>query len=201
MDYIIVGMVVFQCGILLFVLFEGNVLVLVFSFFLQNICFGDILKNFGYQNYFVQGVNLCFVGKDVFLKLYGFDNLYGVEELKMVVVDLFYCNDWGFYDDMVFDEVWKKFEVFFCLGQCFLLFMLMVDIYYLDGFILCICNCKCYDYDGKFNQFFSVVSCSQENIVEFINKIKVLLWFKDIVIVVFFDYLVMNNMVWKYLNK
>lgn len=35
----------------------------------------------------------------------------------------------------------------------------------------------------------------------FINKIKVLLWFKDIVIVVFFDYLVMNNMVWKYFNK
>lgn len=116
-DYMIVGMVVFQCGILLFVFFEGNVFVFVFSFFLQNICLGDILKNLGYQNYFVQGVNLCFVGKDVFLKLYGFDYLYGLEELKSVVVDLYYCNDWGFYDDIVFDEVWKKFEEFFCLGQ------------------------------------------------------------------------------------
>lgn len=200
-DYIIVGMVVLQCGILLFVLFEGNVLVLVFSFFLQNICFGDILKNFGYENYFVQGVNLCFVGKDVFFKFYGFDYLYGVEELKIMVVDFIYCNDWGFYDDIVFDEIWKKFEELLQFGKCFLFFVLMVDIYYFDGFILCICECKCYDVDGKKNFFFSVVSCSQEYIVVLIEKIKVLFYFKNMVIVVFFDYLVMKNSVWDYFNK
>lgn len=57
-----------------------------------------------------------FVGKDVFLKSYGFDYLYGLEELKSVVVDSYYRNDWGFYDDIVFDEAWKKFEEFFRLG-------------------------------------------------------------------------------------
>ncbi|MEA7614601.1 hypothetical protein ONO57_25735, partial [Salmonella enterica subsp. enterica serovar Anatum] len=41
------------------------------SFFPQNICLGDILKNSGYQNYFVQGANLRFAGKDVFLKSHG----------------------------------------------------------------------------------------------------------------------------------
>ena len=51
--------------------FEGNCLS---SFFPQNICLGDILKNSGYQNYFVQGANLRFAGKDVFLKSHGFDD-------------------------------------------------------------------------------------------------------------------------------
>ncbi|MDI5419184.1 hypothetical protein MJI12_26655, partial [Salmonella enterica subsp. enterica serovar Kentucky] len=41
----------------LFAPFEGNASASVSSFFPQNICLGDILKNSGYQNYFVQGAN------------------------------------------------------------------------------------------------------------------------------------------------
>lgn len=74
--------------------FEGNASASVSSFFPQNICLGDILKNSGYQNYFVQGANLRFAGKDVFLKSHGFDHLYGSEELKSVVADPHYRNDW-----------------------------------------------------------------------------------------------------------
>lgn len=85
-DYTIAGMVASQCGIPLFAPFEGNASASVSSFFPQNICLGDILKNSGYQNYFVQGANLRFAGKDVFLKSHGFDHLYGSEELKSVVL-------------------------------------------------------------------------------------------------------------------
>ncbi|STL26367.1 Phosphoglycerol transferase I [Escherichia coli] len=60
---------------------------------------------------------------------------------------------------------------------------------------------KKYDFDGKPNQSFSAVSCSQENIATFINKIKASPWFKDTVIVVSSDHLAMNNTAWKYLNK
>ncbi len=97
--------------------FEGNASASVSSFFPQNICLGDILKNSGYQNYFVQGANLRFAGKDVFLKSHGFDHLYGSEELKSVVADPHYRNDWGFYDDTVLDEAWKKFEELSRSGQ------------------------------------------------------------------------------------
>ncbi|MCU8669993.1 phosphoglycerol transferase I, partial [Klebsiella pneumoniae] len=79
-DYTIAGMVASQCGIPLFAPFEGNASASVSSFFPQNICLGDILKNSGYENYFVQGANLRFAGKDVFLKSHGFDHLYGAEE-------------------------------------------------------------------------------------------------------------------------
>ncbi|ECX7559853.1 phosphatidylglycerol--membrane-oligosaccharide glycerophosphotransferase [Salmonella enterica] len=200
-DYTIAGMVASQCGIPLFAPFEGNASASVSSFFPQNICLGDILKNSGYQNYFVQGANLRFAGKDVFLKSHGFDHLYGAEELKTVVADPSYRNDWGFYDDTVLDEAWKKFEALSRSGQRFSLFTLTVDTHHPDGFISRTCNRKRYDYDGKPNQSFSAVSCSQENIAEFINKIKASPWFKDTVIVVSSDHLAMNNTAWKYLNK
>ena len=200
-DYTIAGMVASQCGIPLFAPFEGNASASVSSFFPQNICLGDILKNSGYENYFLQGANLRFAGKDVFLKSHGFDHLYGAEELKSTVADPGYRNDWGFYDDTVLDETWKKFEALSRSGKRFSLFALTVDTHHPDGFISRTCQRKSYSYEGKPNQSFSAVSCSQEHIAAFIDKIKASPWFKDTVIVVSSDHLAMNNTAWKYLNK
>lgn len=90
----------------------------------------------------MQGANLRFAGKDVFLKSHGFDHLYGSEELKSVVADPHYRNDWGFYDDTVLDEAWKKFEELSRSGQRFSLFTLTVDTHHPDGFISRTCNRK-----------------------------------------------------------
>lgn len=200
-DYTIAGMVASQCGIPLFAPFEGNASASLSSFFPQNICLGDILKNSGYQNYFVQGANLRFAGKDVFLKSHGFDHLYGAEELKATIADPAYKNDWGYYDDTVLDEAWKKFEALSREGKRFSLFTLTVDTHHPDGFISRSCNRKRYDINGKANQSFSAVACSQENIAEFINKIKASPWFKDTIIVVSSDHLAMKNTAWDELNK
>ncbi|MGL5968591.1 MAG: phosphatidylglycerol--membrane-oligosaccharide glycerophosphotransferase [Kluyvera sp.] len=200
-DYTIAGMVASQCGIPLFAPFEGNASASLSSFFPQNICLGDILKNSGYQNYFVQGANLRFAGKDVFLKSHGFDHLYGAEELKGTVADPAYKNDWGYYDDTVLDEAWKKFETLSREGKRFSLFTLTVDTHHPDGFISRSCNRKRYDINGKANQSFSAVACSQESIAEFINKIKASPWFKNTIIVVSSDHLAMKNTAWDELNK
>ena len=200
-DYTIAGMVASQCGIPLFAPFEGNASASLSSFFPQNICLGDILKNSGYENYFVQGANLRFAGKDVFLKSHGFDYLYGAEELKTTVADPNYKNDWGYYDDTVLDEAWKKFESLSREGKRFSLFTLTVDTHHPDGFISRTCNRKKYEIGGKANQSFSAVTCSQENIAEFINKIKVSPYFKNTIIVVSSDHLAVKNTAWDYLNK
>ena len=192
-DYTIAGMVASQCGIPLFAPFEGNASASLSSFFPQNICLGDILKNSGYENYFVQGANLRFAGKDVFLKSHGFDNLYGSEELKATVDDPNYRNDW--------DEAWKKFETLSKEGKRFSLFTLTVDTHHPDGFISRSCSRKRYEIGGKANQSFSAVSCSQQNIAEFINRIKASPYFKNTVIVVSSDHLAMKNTAWDYLNK
>ena len=200
-DYTIAGMVASQCGIPLFAPFEGNASASMSSFFPQNICLGDILKNSGYENYFMQGANLRFAGKDVFLKSHGFDHLYGAEELKSVVEDPAYRNDWGFYDDTVLDQVWKKYEALSSAGKRFSLFALTVDTHHPDGFVSRTCQRKSYAFDGKPNQSFSAVSCSQEHIAALINKIKASPYFKNTVIVVSSDHLAMNNTAYKYLSK
>ncbi|PSS48732.1 phosphatidylglycerol--membrane-oligosaccharide glycerophosphotransferase [Enterobacter sp. FS01] len=200
-DYTIAGMVASQCGIPLFAPFEGNASASVSSFFPQNICLGDILKNSGYENYFMQGANLRFAGKDVFLQSHGFDHLYGAEELKTTVADPTYRNDWGFYDDTVLDETWKKFEELSQSGKRFSLFALTVDTHHPDGFISRTCQRKSYAIDGKPNQSFSAVGCSQEHIAALIEKIKASPYFKNTVIVVSSDHLAMKNSAWEALNK
>lgn len=200
-DYTIAGMVASQCGIPLFAPFEGNASASMSSFFPQNLCLGDILKNSGYENHFVQGANLRFAGKDVFLKSHGFDHLVGAEELKSQVADPTYRNDWGFYDDTVLDEVWKKYEALSKSGKRFSLFTLTVDTHHPDGFISRACERKRYEIEGKLNQSFSAVTCSQQNIAALIQKIQASPWYKNTVIVVSSDHLAMNNTAWKYLNK
>ena len=200
-DYTIAGMVASQCGIPLFAPFEGNASASMSSFFPQNLCLGDILKNSGYENHFVQGANLRFAGKDVVLKSHGFDYLTGAEELKTHVADPAYRNDWGFYDDTVLDEVWKKYEELSKSGKRFSLFALTVDTHHPDGFISRTCDRKRYEMDGKLNQSFSAVTCSQQHIAALIQKIQASPWYKDTVIVVSSDHLAMNNTAWKYLSK
>lgn len=142
-----------------------------------------------------------FAGKDVFLKSHGFDQLYGETELKHSVADPSYRNDWGFYDDTVLDEVWKKYQELASQGKRFSLFALTVDTHHPDGFISRICQRNSYSMDGKVNQSFSAVACSQEHIAALIERIKTSPWFKDTVIVVSSDHLAMNNTAYAWLTK
>ncbi len=68
------------------------------------------------------------------------------------------------------------------------LFALTVDTHHPDGFISRTCARKSYSYDGKPNQSFSAVTCSQQHIAALINKIKASPWFKNTVIVVSSDH-------------
>ncbi|GLR08507.1 phosphatidylglycerol--membrane-oligosaccharide glycerophosphotransferase [Mixta theicola] len=199
-EYTIAGMVASQCGIPLFAPFEGNASAALSSFFPQNVCLGDILKNSGYQTWFMQGADLRFAGKDTFLKSHGIDHLYGLQELKDRVADPSYRNNWGFYDDTVMDEVWQKFEQLSQQKQPFALFTLTVDTHHPDGFISRSCQHKSYSYEGKPNQSLSAVACSQEHVARLIERILASPWAKNTLIVVSSDHLAMNNTAWEYLN-
>ncbi|MCE0825102.1 phosphatidylglycerol--membrane-oligosaccharide glycerophosphotransferase [Buttiauxella sp. A2-C2_NF] len=200
-DYTIAGMVASQCGIPLFAPFEGNSSASMSSFFPKNICLGDILKASGYENYFMQGADLRFAGKDIFLQSHGFDHMYGAQELKSMVADPAYRNNWGFYDDTVLDEVFEKYLELSKANKRFSLFTLTVDTHHPDGFISKTCKRRSYSFEGKENQSFSAVACSQEHIAALIEKIKASPYFKNTVIVVSSDHLAMNNTAYKYLNQ
>lgn len=202
-EYTIAGMVASQCGIPLFAPFNGNASASLSSFYPENICLGDILKASGYENYFMQGADLRFAGKDLFLKSHGFDsnNLYGLQELEKMVDDPKYRNNWGYYDDTVLDEVFQKFTELSQQQKRFALFTLTVDTHHPDGFISRSCSRKSYSIEGKPNQSFSAVTCSQQHIAYLIERIKASPYFKNTVIVVSNDHLAMNNTAYKYLTK
>lgn len=183
--------------------FDGNASASLSSFYPQNICLGDILKNSGYENWFIQGADLRFAGKDTFLLSHGFApaHMYGSEELKSRVADPGYRNNWGFYDDTVMDEVFEKYEELSRQQKRFALFTLTVDTHHPDGFISRSCQRKSYSYDGKPNQSFSAVACSQEHVARLIARIKASPWFKNTIIVVSSDHLAMNNTAHQYLIK
>ena len=202
-DYTIAGMVASQCGIPLFAPFDGNASAALSSFYPQNVCLGDILKNSGYENWFIQGADLRFAGKDIFLKSHGFDaaNMVGSQELKDRVADPAYRNNWGYYDDTVMDEVFEKYEALSRQQKRFALFALTVDTHHPDGFVSRSCQRKSYSYEGKPNQSFSAVACSQEHVARLIARIKASPYFKNTVIVVTSDHLAMNNTAHQYLIK
>mgnify|MGYP001942070405 CR=1 FL=1 len=202
-EYTIAGMVASQCGIPLFAPFNGNASASLSSFYPENICLGDILQSVGYDNYFIQGADLRFAGKDLFLTSHGFprQNMTGMQELEQRVADPKYRNNWGYYDDTVLDEVWQTFNQLSKRKKPFALFALTVDTHHPDGFISRSCQRRSYSMEGKANQSFSAVSCSQEHIARLIEKIKASPYFHNTVIVVSSDHLAMNNTAYKYLTK
>ncbi|MGB9095576.1 phosphatidylglycerol--membrane-oligosaccharide glycerophosphotransferase [Erwinia sp.] len=200
-EYTIAGMVASQCGIPLFAPFDGNASSSLSTFYPQNVCLGDILKSSGYQNYFYQGASLSFAGKDLFLSSHGFDHLYGYNELKSVVKDPNYRNDWGWYDDTLLDVVFDKYLELAKQNRPFSLFALTVDTHHPDGFISRSCQRKDYPFEGKPNKSFAAVACSQEHIARLIQRIQATPYFKNTIIVVSSDHLAMNNTAFKYLNQ
>jgi len=200
-EYTIAGMVASQCGIPLFAPFDGNASSSLSTFYPQNVCLGDILKSSGYQNYFYQGASLSFAGKDLFLSSHGFDHLYGYNELKSVVKDPNYRNDWGWYDDTLLDVVFDKYLELAKQNRPFSLFALTVDTHHPDGFISRSCQRKDYPFEGKPNKSFAAVACSQEHIARLIQRIQATPYFKNTIIVVSSDHLAMNNTAYKYLNQ
>ncbi|KQN64451.1 phosphatidylglycerol--membrane-oligosaccharide glycerophosphotransferase [Erwinia sp. E602] len=200
-EYTIAGMVASQCGIPLFAPFDGNASSSLSTFYPQNVCLGDILKAAGYQNWFYQGASLSFAGKDLFLSSHGFDHLYGFNELKSVVKDPKYRNDWGWYDDTVLDLVFDKYLELAKTNQPFSLFTLTVDTHHPDGFISRSCQRRSYPFEGKENKSFAAVACGQEHIARLIERIRATPYFKNTIIVVSSDHLAMNNTAFKYLNQ
>ncbi|PIJ50133.1 phosphoglycerol transferase I [Erwinia sp. OLTSP20] len=200
-NYTIAGMVASQCGIPLFAPFDGNASSALSTFYPRNICLGDILKAAGYQNYFLQGASLRFARKDTFLSSHGFQHLYGFDELKPLVKDPDYRNDWGWYDDTLLELVYDKYVELSATDKPFALFALTVDTHHPDGFISRSCSRRSYDFAGKPNKSFAAVSCSQQHIAALIDKIKRTPGFKNTIIVVSSDHLAMNNTAYKYLNQ
>lgn len=66
-------------------------------------CLGDLLSEQGYELSYLGGASTAFAGKGLFYKGHGFDTVLGREDLQPLLDDPEYVNNWGLYDDSLYD--------------------------------------------------------------------------------------------------
>ncbi|WP_240454060.1 sulfatase-like hydrolase/transferase [Halomonas sp. NO4] len=66
-------------------------------------CLGDVLSEHGYRLSYLGGASTDFAGKGVFYNDHGFDRILGRDELQPRLDDPDYVNNWGLYDDSLYD--------------------------------------------------------------------------------------------------
>ncbi|QTP57244.1 sulfatase-like hydrolase/transferase [Billgrantia antri] len=66
-------------------------------------CLGDLLSAQGYRLTYMGGASVNFAGKGLFYEGHGFDTVLGREELQPRLDDPEYVNNWGLYDDSLYD--------------------------------------------------------------------------------------------------
>ncbi|MDR5898915.1 sulfatase-like hydrolase/transferase [Halomonas vilamensis] len=73
-------------------------------------CLGDMLSEQGYRLSYLGGASTEFAGKGLFYHGHGFDHVYGLQKLKPRLENPDYVNDWGLYDDSLYDFTVKEIE-------------------------------------------------------------------------------------------
>ncbi|PMR80956.1 phosphatidylglycerol--membrane-oligosaccharide glycerophosphotransferase [Halomonas urumqiensis] len=71
-------------------------------------CLGDLLADQGYRLTFMGGASTTFAGKGVFYEDHGFNEVLGREELRPRLDDPEYVNNWGLFDDSLYDMTLAK---------------------------------------------------------------------------------------------
>lgn len=190
MGWTIAGMVASQCGLPLLPPSGGNSMEKFGSMFAGATCLGDILKANGYELSYVGGAEKGFAGKGNFYKGHGFDEVMGRDEL-LSVDEEFLINDWGVYDQFMFEESWRKFEEKSKEGGPFGLFMLTLDTHHPSGLPSPIC--EDYQYGDGGNTILNAVHCSDVLVSRFIDKVMASEYADETIIVVQSDHKALNN--------
>ncbi|MGM0701821.1 MAG: sulfatase-like hydrolase/transferase [Pseudomonadota bacterium] len=66
-------------------------------------CLGDVLSSHGYRLSYLGGASTDFAGKGVFYEDHGFERVLGRDALQPRLDDPDYVNNWGLYDDSLYD--------------------------------------------------------------------------------------------------
>jgi len=186
----VAGIISSQCGIPLRPInYNGNDLGETVKQFLPNItCLGDILKNAGYKNIFMDGASLLFAGKGKFLSTHGYDELYGKEEWENLGENSKQdFNGWGLYDDLLLEKAKKKLKELEKSSTPFNLTILTLDTHHPNGFISNYCKRK-----GAHN-LIEIVRCTSSLLADFIDYLEKQNYTKNTDIVILGDHLSMKN--------
>lgn len=186
-----------QCGLPLKVVLkgtDGNSQGEKIRQFLPNAkCLGDILRDHGYYNVFLQGASLRFAGQGLFWRQHGFHDVFGSEELAKLGYKA--GGGWGVTDDGVLQHARKLFRELHSSGKKFNLTIALVDTHHADGILSEECKRR-----GVKN-FVGIVECTAQLVSEFIQELVDQRFLDDTVLVVVGDHLAMKNVVYDKLTS
>ncbi len=194
-SWTIAGMVASLCGTPL--LYQGNAHgqdILTQGFLQKAICLPDILAKAGYHQVFMGGAQHEFAGKGAFLKTHHYHQVYGLNELKPQLEDPSYLNDWGLFDDSLFDLAAQKFVQLSRQNQPFNLTLLTIDTHHPKGYQSK--SCKAYPHSK--DQILNAVHCTDQLIQRFLDKLSTNPKWQQTLVVLVSDHLGMRNTAQKY---
>lgn len=148
---------------------------------------GDILKDNGYNNYFMIGSDARFGGRENYFKNHGsytiYDYYYAIDN-NFIESD--YHVWWGYEDYKLFNHAKEKIKEASKLDKPFNFTILTVDTHFTDGYM----DDSCKDvFDSKYA---NSLYCSDSKIYSFIKWIQKQDFYKDTVIIITGDHLTMQ---------
>lgn len=155
------------------------------SFMPGILCLGDVLQSAGYINAFLGGARLQFASKEKFLRSHGYSVLWGKAQWDNLALNT--ANGWGLLDDELFSQAKKILTRLVKENQPFNLTLLTVNTHSPHGFVDQFCSQK-----GAHN-FTHIVTCTGEEVANFLSFIKKNNFDKNTDIVVIGDHLAMIN--------
>ncbi len=156
-----------QCSVPLNVLgarVDGNSQGETIDFFLPRAkCLGQILKDFGYHNVFLQGGSLQFAGQGKFWSQHGYQEIYGAGDFEKMGHDV---SGWGARDDVVLEHAKTILTRLRAKPSPFNLTIALVDTHHPDGILSERCKAEgAQTLDG-------IIECTSKLMAEFISHLE-----------------------------
>jgi len=194
-NYTMAGLFASQCGVPLFTsAFAGLDAVAgnntdVSTFHPKVACFGDVLHNAGYTQVYMGGAPIQFSNKGLFFKLHGYDQALGLHQMEAQAGGKLPESGWGLYDSVLFKLALGRYRELEAGHKPFNLSLLTLDTHPPDGRP----SPGCPKYAANGNSMLQAVHCTDDLIGRFIDALSKEPDWKNTVVVIMSDHLMMRN--------
>lgn len=153
---------------------------------------GDILKDNGYNNYFMIGSDAEFGGRKEYFESHGdyniYDYYYAIED---GYIDEDYFVWWGYEDRKLFNYAKEKIKEAYMEDEPFNFTILTVDTHFTDGYLDSSCK-ELFD-----DPYENALYCSDSNVYLFLKWLKKQDFYKNTTIILTGDHLTMQDNVYE----
>jgi hypothetical protein len=155
-------------------------------------CLGDVLHAAGYEQVFMNGVDLAFANDGTFFQMHGFDQVLGLKQLEVHQNMRLPHPGWGLYDSELFDLAVAKFDELAASGRPFNLDVLTIDNHPPHGRP----SPGCPRYAASDNDVLQAVHCTDDLVGRFLDTISKNPAWKNTIVAVMSDHESLRNDAW-----